>query len=53
MSRLPIRLRLSLVFALTMAVVLAAVGIVVYFSVREVLDEQIAEHTDGPGRRAG
>ena len=44
MSRLPIRLRLSLVFALAMAVVLAAVGIVVYLSVRAVLDEQIAEH---------
>jgi len=45
MKRLPIRLRLSLVFALTMAVVLTAVGVVVYFSVREVLDEQIAEQT--------
>lgn len=45
MKRLPIRLRVSLVFALTMAVVLTAVGVVVYFSVREVLDEQIAEHT--------
>ena len=44
MSRLPIRLRLSLVFALTMAVVLAAVGTVLYVSVRDALDEQIAEN---------
>ena len=45
MSRLPIRLRLSLVFALTMAVVLAAVGTVLYVSVRSALDEHIAENT--------
>jgi len=43
-SRLPIRLRLSLVFALTMAVVLAAVGTVLYVSVRAALNEQIAEN---------
>jgi len=40
----PLRLRLALVFAAASAVVLAAVGAVLYFSVREVLDEQIAEH---------
>lgn len=44
MRRLPIRLRLSLVFALTMAVVLAAVGTVLYLTVRSSLDEQIAEN---------
>jgi signal transduction histidine kinase len=42
-SRLPLRLRLALVFALACAVVLAAVGTTLYFSVRETLDEQIAE----------
>ncbi|HEX4931276.1 MAG TPA: ATP-binding protein [Gaiellaceae bacterium] len=55
MSRLPIRLRLSLVFALTMAVVLAAVGTVLYVTVREALNEQIAENpatrVDGIGER--
>ena len=44
MSRLPIRLRLALVFALTMAGVLVAVGTVLYLSVREALDEQIEEN---------
>ena len=44
MSRLPLRLRLALVFALAMAVVLAAVGAVLYLSVREALDDQIAEN---------
>ncbi len=43
MSRLPIRLRLSLVFALTMAVVLAAVGVFVYAELRSTLDEQIED----------
>ena len=42
-SRWPLRLRLALVFAAASAVVLAAVGAVLYFSVKEVLDEQIAE----------
>ena len=37
------RLRLSLVFALALAIVLAGVGTTLYLSVREVLDEQIAE----------
>ncbi len=40
---MPLRLRLALVFAAASAVVLAAVGAVLYFSVRDVLDEQIAE----------
>jgi two-component system, OmpR family, sensor kinase len=43
-SRLPLRLRLALVFALAMAVVLMAVGAVLYLSVREALDDQIAEN---------
>ena len=43
MSRWPLRLRLALVFAAASAVVLAGVGALVYFSVKEVLDEQIAE----------
>ena len=43
MSRWPLRLRLALVFAAASAVVLAGVGALVYFSVREVLDEQITE----------
>ena len=44
MSRLPLRVRLALVFALAMAVVLTAVGAVLYLSVREALDGQIAEN---------
>ena len=44
MNRLPIRLRLSLVFALTMAVLLAAIGTVLYLSVQETFDEQIVQH---------
>ena len=43
MSRLPIRLRLSLVFALTMAVVLAAVGVFLYANLRSALTEQIED----------
>ena len=43
MSRWPLRLRLALVFAAASAVVLAAVGAVLYFSVKDVLDEQITE----------
>jgi heavy metal sensor kinase len=41
MSRLPIRLRLALVFALAMAVVLAAFGTFVYLRLRASLDEQL------------
>lgn len=44
MSRWPVRLRLALVFAAASAVVLAAVGAILYASVREALDEQISEH---------
>ena len=44
MSRLPIRLRLSLVFALAMALVLAGIGTVLYLSVEEAFDEQIVQH---------
>jgi signal transduction histidine kinase len=40
----PLRLRLTLVFALAMAVVLTAVGAVLYLSVREALGDQIAEN---------
>ncbi len=43
MNRLPIRVRLSLVFALTMAVVLAGVGFFVYANLRSALDEQIGD----------
>ena len=43
MSRLPIRLRLSLVFALTMAIVLAGVGVFVYANLRSALTEQIED----------
>jgi signal transduction histidine kinase len=43
-SRWPLRLRLALVFAAACAVVLAAVGVILYVIVRGVLDEQIAEH---------
>jgi signal transduction histidine kinase len=44
MSRLPIRLRLSLVFALAMAVVLAGVGAFLYVSLRSALDEQLEDN---------
>ena len=43
MSRLPIRLRLTLLFALAMAVVLAAVGAFVYVRLERSLTEQIDE----------
>jgi len=43
MTRLPIRLRLSLVFALTMAIVLAAVGVFLYANLRSALTEQIED----------
>jgi two-component system, OmpR family, sensor kinase len=42
-SQWPLRLRLALVFAAASALVLAAVGALIYFSVREVLNEQITE----------
>jgi signal transduction histidine kinase len=42
-SRWPLRLRLSLVFAAASAAVLAAVGTILYLSVKATLDEQIAE----------
>jgi two-component system OmpR family sensor kinase len=41
MSRLPIRVRLSLAFAVAMAVVLVALGAFLYFQLRHSLDEQI------------
>ncbi len=43
MTRWPLRLRLAVVFAAASAAVLAAVGAVLYFSVKDVLDEQITE----------
>ena len=49
MSRWPLRLRLTLVFAAASAVVLVAVGTILYFSVRASLNEQIVEH---PATRA-
>jgi two-component system OmpR family sensor kinase len=42
-TRLPIRLRLTLVFALVMAVVLAAVGAFLYVRLEAALDERIDE----------
>lgn len=41
MSRLPIRLRLSLAFAAAMAVLLASLGAFLYLDVRSTLDEQM------------
>jgi heavy metal sensor kinase len=43
MSRLPIRARLTLAFAIAMAVVLAATGAFVYFRLESALDEGITE----------
>ena len=43
MSRMPIRVRLSLAFALAMAVVLAATGAFVYFRFESALDESVDE----------
>ena len=45
MSRLSLRTRLALDFAVAMAAVLALVGASVYLTVRESLNEQIAENT--------
>jgi two-component system, OmpR family, sensor kinase len=44
-SRLSLRTRLALTFAVAMAAVLALVGASVYLTVRETLNEQIAENT--------
>jgi heavy metal sensor kinase len=43
MSRLPIRARLALAFALVMAVVFAAVGALLYVRLGDTLDERIAD----------
>ena len=43
MSRLPIRLRLTVVFTLVMALVLAAFGAFVYLRLQSTLDEQLDE----------
>ena len=43
MSRLPIRVRLALAFALVMAVVFAAVGAILYVRLGDTLDERIAD----------
>jgi two-component system OmpR family sensor kinase len=48
--RLPIKLRVTLVFAAAMAVVLAAVGLFLYFQLRDRLDESI---DNGLRSRAG
>jgi len=45
-SRLPIRIRLTLVFAVVMAVVLAALGAFLYVRLGDSLDERIAEDLD-------
>jgi two-component system OmpR family sensor kinase len=45
-SRLPIRIRLTLVFAIVMAVVLAALGAFLYLRLGDSLDERIAEDLD-------
>ncbi len=42
MSRVPIRIRLSLAFAGALAIVLATLGAFLYVQVRNSLDEQIA-----------
>ena len=46
MSRLPIRIRLTLVFAAVMAVVLAALGAFLYVRLADSLDERISEDLD-------
>ena len=46
MSRVPIRLRLTLVFAAVMAVVLTAVGLVLYVRLGQALDDRIADSLD-------
>ena len=44
MSRLSLRARLALVFAVAMAAMLVLLGTAVYVTVRDSLDDQIAEH---------
>ena len=51
-SRLPIRIRLTLVFALVMAVVLAALGAFLYVRLGASLDERIADNAREPERRS-
>jgi two-component system, OmpR family, sensor kinase len=51
MNRLPIRIRLTLVFAVVMAVVLAALGAFLYFRLGASLDERIADNLES--RSAG
>jgi two-component system, OmpR family, sensor kinase len=46
MSRLPIRLRLTLAFAIAMAVVLAVTGGLIYYRVSSSLDEAVTESLD-------
>jgi two-component system, OmpR family, sensor kinase len=46
MSRLPIRARLTLAFALAMAIVLAATGTLLYVGLRSSLDESIRDGLD-------
>jgi two-component system OmpR family sensor kinase len=55
MSRLPIRLRLSLAFAAAMAVLLAALGTFLYVGLRSSLDEQLAArlHAQAEAAAAG
>ncbi len=43
MSRFPIRIRLTLAFALVMAVVFAALGAILYVRLGDTLDERIAD----------
>jgi signal transduction histidine kinase len=43
-SRWPLRVRLTVVFAAASAAVLAAVGTILYLSIRSTLNEQISEH---------
>jgi heavy metal sensor kinase len=46
-SRLPLRLRVALAFALTTAVALVGLGAFVYYQVRDTLEEQLNETVDG------
>ncbi len=46
MSRLPIRIRLTLVFAAVMAIVLAALGAFLYVRLGDSLDERIADELE-------
>jgi two-component system OmpR family sensor kinase len=51
-SRIPIRLRLTLVFALAMAVVLAGVGLLVYIRVGDALLSSVDQTLRSQGREA-